>query len=206
MSDLKNKHTDETVVVLGNGPSINDIDLTLLNDVVTIGVNLIGRAMNPDYLLWLEQDCLPGTKCAGIFDEFASTPGRKFVAREVARNHLFETFEHYQPGEEGPLLSGDFDQGLYWSRTVAFPAINLAYILGASRIVLAGIDMNDQSHFHSDEGKDKPYFEVAAERIMRDYQRLVGFAKERGFEVVNVSMDSAVKCFPFMSLEAAVEI
>ena len=39
--DFKNKLHGYPVIILGNGPSINDYDLSILNDYFTIGINRI---------------------------------------------------------------------------------------------------------------------------------------------------------------------
>lgn len=202
MSEFKNKHRGEVIVVLGCGPSVNDLSLYLLEGVVTVGANLIGRAYHPDYLFWLDQNVTPGARAAAAFEEFARSPARKFVAREVPREHALETFENYEPEDGEPLLSSDLERGLYWSRTALFPAINMACILGAARVVLAGVDLRDRSHFYSSEGRGEPHPE--ADRILRDFERLAEFADERGVEVVNVNPRSAVRCFEFADLKAAV--
>lgn len=88
-----------------------------------------------------------------------------------------------------------------------FQALNLAYLLGAARVLLAGYDMrviDGRSHFfgeHPDPlNKPSPYhlfvqaFRDAAPRL-----------KELGLEVINCTPGSALDCFPFQDLEVALD-
>ena len=54
LESLRDKHRGETVVVIGNGPSLNDTDLNLLTGVATMGVNGIfyAREQLPDPLTY----------------------------------------------------------------------------------------------------------------------------------------------------------
>ena len=203
MNDLKNKHAGETVAVVGCGPSLNDVDLNLLDGITTIGCKQACEAAEMNYLVWLDQRAALDGKPNKQFKEFLKSSARKFLAEEVPYDHGFETFKHYNEIEDvnAPVLSSAIEQGLFWSRTVIFPAINLAYIMGARRIVLLGLDMHDASHFDGSGSSSKPFLRAAM--IMYDFARLAVFACKHDFEIVNVNSNSAVKSFQFMEFKDA---
>lgn len=49
---------DRVLVVLGNSPALNKVNLTLLDKVATIGINRIGRVYTPDALLFTDMPIL----------------------------------------------------------------------------------------------------------------------------------------------------
>ena len=52
------KDKKDRCFILGTGPSINDIDLSHLEDEVTIGVNQICVTMVPDFIVVSDNTCL----------------------------------------------------------------------------------------------------------------------------------------------------
>ena len=50
IEELRNKHLGERCFVIGTGPSLKKMDLSLMKNDITIGCNLIGRIFTPDYL------------------------------------------------------------------------------------------------------------------------------------------------------------
>ena len=47
---------DAPIAILGNAPSINDLDKSKLDECVTLGVNRISRFYTPNVLLYTESD------------------------------------------------------------------------------------------------------------------------------------------------------
>lgn len=79
-------------------------------------------------------------------------------------------------------------------------AINLAVLLGASRIILLGYDMklgpHGVKHFTGERGTSSPY---------PDFRRYIGTMvkplEAAGVDVVNASRQTALTCFPRVSLD-----
>jgi hypothetical protein len=86
-----------------------------------------------------------------------------------------------------------------------YQAIGLAYIAGASRIVLLGYDMRDvggESHWHGDHPpllrRPNSY-----RRWLPEFTALAADLKARDVTVINCTPDSELKVFEMMSLHAA---
>ena len=106
-------------------------------------------------------------------------------------------------GKNGDHFS--FDQGLiHYGSNSGFQAVNLALLKGCRRIVLVGFDMrvvDGKRHFFGDHpkpchngadyGNFVRRFETAAARLPPDVQ------------IVNATPNSALRCFPMVSLEDA---
>lgn len=85
-----------------------------------------------------------------------------------------------------------------------YQAINLAVLMGATRILLLGYDMGVDSkgrqHWHADHPNKmrSPY-----QTFLQGYPTLVEPLKKAGIEVVNCSRDTRIKCFPRLTIEQA---
>ena len=87
-----------------------------------------------------------------------------------------------------------------------YAAINLAYHLGAKRIILLGYDMgNDGKRGHHHDGYPVP---VTGDNIYRDqfipgFKILADLLKTKGIEVYNASPNSLLNTWPKITLEKA---
>jgi len=88
-------------------------------------------------------------------------------------------------------------------RNSGYQAINLAVLLGASRIILLGYDMgvsNGREHWHPERipWKRSPY-----QMFRTLFPSMVKPLRDAGVEVINCSRQSALTCFPRHSLAEA---
>lgn len=89
-----------------------------------------------------------------------------------------------------------------------FQAVNLAYLLGYTRIILLGYDMQltgGQTHWHGDhdfEGATNPVKNTFKGWIPA-FNKVAQELKSVGVEVINASRKTALECFPRVSLEEA---
>lgn len=139
--DLRNAFADKRCVIIGNGPSLNKTDLALLDGTWSIGTNRI-------YLLSGRIGADPTIYCCvnpNVIDQFggdiAGVRSIKFLC-----DHRRELV-----GEDGktffiqsdPRISfvGDLAQ-LRWHEgwTVTYCAMQVAFYLGFSEVVLIGVD------------------------------------------------------------------
>lgn len=115
------------------------------------------------------------------------------------------------PGPAGVIwLQGSgpsgFDERLGWVRhglNSGYVAVHLAAQLGARRIVMVGFDMrpvNGKAHWFGDHPK-RVSRAMPFERWITNFGDLAKIMKGRDVEVVNATPGSALKCFPFVSLD-----
>lgn len=89
-----------------------------------------------------------------------------------------------------------------------YQGIHLAAHAGASRILLCGFDMHG-GHWHPDHDVAELLRNPDDARFLRWIPRFTELAQElseRGIEVLNCTPGSAIKCFPFESLENALSV
>lgn len=88
-----------------------------------------------------------------------------------------------------------------WNGNSGGSAINIAYHLGAKKIVLVGFDMrrvNGEKNFHNDhkEQQHNPF-----RRHLKGFPIIAKDAKRLGLEIINATPGSAIDSFPITTLE-----
>lgn len=84
-----------------------------------------------------------------------------------------------------------------------FQALNLAYTQGCRKAILLGFDYkNTGQHFF---GRHNGSLDKSPSmlRWVQHMNNAAPLMKEAGFEVINATPDSAIQCFPMMSIQCA---
>lgn len=108
-------------------------------------------------------------------------------------------------------IEGFSGNGLGRGRTIhfgensGFQAINLAYLFGATRIILLGFDMqrtDGKEHWHGNHpsglNRHSPF-----EKFAKNFDALSKDLEAEGVEVINATRQTALKCFKRKNLEEA---
>jgi hypothetical protein len=110
-------------------------------------------------------------------------------------------------GERG--LDMETPSGLRHGSNSGYQAINLAAKLGAKRILLLGYDMRvagNRIHWHDESSMSAEAYKTVLEKSMLPhFPSLLEPLAKAGTEVINVTPNSALTCFPMMMLEQALE-
>lgn len=138
---LKGTHKGERCIIIGNGPSLKNTDLSKLKGSFTIGMNRFYMAF-PD--LGFSTSCLLTVndlvieQCAQdlrtlTIPTFVSWRGRKWIEPSPNLHYLHTSYNlpHFNGNAAGRLWEG---------ATVTFVAMQLAYFLGFKQVVLIGVD------------------------------------------------------------------
>lgn len=137
--ELRGIARDQTVYILGTGPSLDVYPLDRLDYSMTIGMNTILNVFDPTF--WLFGDGKFARWGAKKYKDSLS-PGTALVVNEkhlqFLKRHYFElTIDVYcftnQDSESVRFLAGRW--------TIATVALSLATLMDASRVVLIGVDM-----------------------------------------------------------------
>lgn len=155
LKGLRNSHRGERCFIIGNGPSLKGMDLSPLKNEFTFGLNRI-------YLLFesigFATNCIVAVnryvieQCA---DDLASSQSLKFLSW-VGRQYVHEAQDviFVRPALK-PGFAFDPTHGLWEGATVTFIALQLAFWMGFSEVVLIGVD-------HSFKTKGPPHQLVTA--------------------------------------------
>ena len=160
VASFHNKHVGEKCVIIGNGPSLNDLELGRLRDQYTIGVNGIFYAEAIDYPLsyYVVEDTsvmnenLEAIKAYGAGHKFFPTIyrdlyGKVDVAEGSETGVTFFTMNRGFYAAESPnfcvpRFSTDASQRLYCGQSVTIINLQLAYYMGFSEVYLIGMDFS----------------------------------------------------------------
>jgi hypothetical protein len=140
---LRNTHNGERCVIIGNGPSLNQTDLTKLKDTFTIGLNrfyMAFRELGFSTSVLLTVNDLVIEQCAVDIRSlpiptFVSWRGRKYIQPAQNLHYLHTSYVL-------PRFSGNAAGRLWEGATVTFVAMQLAYYLGFKQVILIGVDHN----------------------------------------------------------------
>lgn len=154
LARFKGQHTGERVFIIGNGPSLNELDLKKLRDEWTIAVNGIFLAreemgFDPSYYV-VEDTSVMRENLNAIIDypaheKLFPTIYRPLIPRienvtffQMNRGFYASSSPHYCI----PRFSTDAASVVFSGQSVTIINLQLAYYLGFSEVILIGMDFS----------------------------------------------------------------
>jgi len=137
----KNRHKGERVVIVCNGPSLNKMDLSFLKNEHVIGLNKIYLGFKkyqfyPKYYVAVNEKVLRQSH-----QEIKKLTCIKFLSARAtelfSENALTHIIDTKNPKER---FSIDLSKGLEEGWTVTYAALQVAYYLGFTKVVIIGMD------------------------------------------------------------------
>lgn len=126
-----NRICGNPVFILGNGPSLIENDLSILDGFFTIGTNRIYKVFDPIVLLWQDKKLLEDG-----YDEITKSASIKICRKECNTSGEFTGFTL-----KGPEYSLPTDPSvLHGFGCSGALAVELGVSMGASSVVLLGMD------------------------------------------------------------------
>lgn len=225
----KTPHTwweEDPVVILAGGPSLKTQDLSKVwSDAIhIITINDSWRLLPyPNPFTIQITDCGPGLIpyfCDAKWWQMEMSKNSRSLDNNVSFHDMIykgfwvtssqEFNDHPQvrtlklTGEQGLELD---PTGLRHGSNSGYQAINLAVNLGAKKIILLGYDMqivNGKSHWHNEPRQPNVDFKLTlAKSMLPHFESLIEPLNTLGVEVFNATPNSALKCFPEITLEEA---
>ena len=151
----KNAYNGKTCVIIGNGPSLNSVDFSLLEKTYTFGVNgIFYKTDETGFILTfytVEDGAVMRDNLARIKSykpkvaSFFPSIYRKPLGKSAERNFFRMDRRFYEPRSynfEVPQFSKDISRKVYCNQSVTFVNFQLAYYMGFSKILLVGMDHN----------------------------------------------------------------
>lgn len=191
ISNLKNQYKGERLVLIANGPSLKDMDLSVLKNQYTMCMNRFYIYFDkidfiPNFLVCVEDTVL--TQFSEDFNNL--NMDYKFVNW---RQHNNITNAHYlkESYALNPFFQTDLTKPTHFGGTVTFACLQLAYFLGFEEVVIIGMDHSfkekgrastveirnydkDESHF------DPNYFPKGMKWVLPDLEK-----SEKGYKIAN---------------------
>ncbi|MEJ6662340.1 MAG: 6-hydroxymethylpterin diphosphokinase MptE-like protein [Bacteroidia bacterium] len=222
---LKNSHKGERCFIIGNGPSLNSCDLTLLKDEVTFGVN--GIYLNEEKMGWAptyytvedifvaEDRCdeinkyhKPKNKFFGNYLHYCIDPDDKTLLLNIKADYsLYKNFPHF---------STDALRYLWVGGTVSYLSMQLAYYMGFNEVYLIGFDhsydipedaevnqseimsnSDDPNHFDPKYfGKGYRWHDPQVDRMEKSYERAKLVFEKNNRNIINATVGGHLEVFP----------
>lgn len=154
LAAMRNKHAGERCFIIGNGPSLNDLDLTKIGDTAAIGVN--GIFYKCDEIDWWPKyyTVEDSSVMKENLERIVAFPAeQKFFPAIYNRLHPHDDnvnffvmnrgfYEAKSPNFGVPRFSTDFANRAYCGQTVTYINMQLAFHLGFTEVYLIGMDFS----------------------------------------------------------------
>ena len=213
LSDMRDRHANERCFIIGNGPSLREMDVGILSNEFTFGLNRIYLMFDKlgfetsYYVAMNELVIQQSVESIRQVDapKFLNWSTRGLFPKWNNVNFLLEKFK--------PHFSKDLRMGVWGGATVTFVAMQIAFYLGFNEVILIGVDHRfhtrgtphkvvegkgvDQNHF------DPQYFPLGTKWQLPDLRTseyAYRLAKE-AFEgdnrrILDATLDGDLSVFP----------
>lgn len=217
-------HRDEDCFIIGNGPSLNKMDLAPLRDHHTIGMNKIFLIFDRVDLNLSYHACANKLVIEQSAREFEQLSCPSFVAfKETdgafpSGDNIFPIWTDAPPVQFATSLTRPLFEG--W--TVTYVALQIAYAMGFRRVFLIGVDHNFQAQGKPNEkqvlqGDDVNHFAPnyfgGKEWNLPDLEgselayRVAKFMYERADrQICDATVDGKLTIFPKITFEEALSM
>ena len=205
IKDFKDIHKNNRCFIIGTGPSLNDVDVSLLENEITLGMSRV--MLHPN--LHIKYYCVEGERTVKSthYEIWDLKCDAKFIPYRYSYldfgiNTVFVNFPHFP--KKIPNFSFDCAEVVYWGCNVLYMALQLATYMGCNPIYLIGIDWfasekDMTKHFHAPdiiEEYDPP--NLHTQNVCIGYAAHV--LKKHEVQVYNLCPTSYLKVFPFKNI------
>ena len=188
----------ETIYIIGGGPSLKNFDFRQLRGARTIAINkAILFHPGADVLYWTDIRFYTWYK-----NEIDNYKGLKFTIN--AGSQYTNDIKVLKKGKAYGLETDN--QTLAHGNNSGYAAINLAYHLGAKRIILLGFDMasdGKDGHFHDGYPTRAAGDKMYQDKFLPGFKQLHSELKDSEVTVLNASPYSNLTVFPKITIEQA---
>jgi len=191
----------KTVYVIGGGPSLQGFNWNSLSNKSVIAINKSFMSIptaqviywtDARFYRWYKKDIDASNAVKYTINSGAPYTNDVRLLKKGIR-HGLET-------DNRSLAHGD---------NSGYAAINLAYHLGATRIVLLGFDMGgngNKTHFHDGYPVNPTSKHIYEKRFVVSFPHIAEELKKKGIKVYNASERSTLTCFTKISLEKSLSL
>jgi Protein of unknown function DUF115 len=220
---FKNKHFGQRAFLIGNGPSLNLCDLSLLTNEITFGVNSI--YMNYDHMgfyptYYSVEDIFVAEDRSSEINAYHGPV--KFFGNylryciEDAEDTIWLNVRMWYDNYKGfPHFSQDASRMVWTGGTVSYINLQLAYFMGFSNVFLIGFDHSyqipadatihgaeilsnndDPNHFHPEYfGKGFRWHDPRVDRMELAYRRAKIIYEAAGRKIFNATVGGKLDVF-----------
>ena len=215
LKEFRDRHKGERCFIIGNGPSLNKTDLSLLEEEISFGMNriyLMFEKLGFETTYFFAINTLVIEQCAS---EISALPMPKFL---TWRSRSWMT------GDPGAIFvdtdyrgaeafSTDLTGRVFEGGTVTYVALQAAYLMGFQKVILVGVDHRystegaanatvvaqgeDPDHFHPEYfGRGFRWQLPDLEASEQSYRLARAAFEAAGREIVDATVGGQLEVFP----------
>lgn len=222
---FKDLHKGEDCFIIGNGPSLNHTNLSLLKDFHIFGLNKINlifdkTQLNLSYHVSVNNEVIKQIK-HNLEDNIFNCPSFLAYNRSKDLNfynkNIFRIFT-----SNSPLFGKELNQPLREGYTVTFVAMQIAYYMGFKNIYLVGVDHNfaqkgnpnekqfmeeeDKNHFHPDYFKGQNWYLADLEGSELSYNIAKYEFTKNERQIIDCTVNGKLNIFQKKKLEDVIKV
>lgn len=224
LNEFHNIHKGMDCFLIGNGPSLNKMDLGKLNDYYTIGLNKIflifeKTGLNIDYHVCVNRFVIE--QCT---QDFIRMRCPSFISYKHRNETLEKSDKVYFVGDIHSRWKffEDITKGISQGSTVTYAALQIAFYMGFKRVFLIGVDHNfarkgtphkvetmkedDSSHFDPNYFKGMKWQLPDLEGSERAYRMAKDHYEKNNRLILDATVDGKLDIFPKILFEEALKI
>ena len=196
LQDFYNIVSGRKVFIIGGGPSLKEIDISLLDNRLTVGINVAYKILkNPTALYWCDESW-----AASEYDFLSKINCFKFTGKHSADGFIKDNIKSVA-GATVLKRTGDFgidpDCDHVRGNNSGAHVINLLANMKVSDIILLGFDgkiLNGKTHWHK--GYNLPMNNmIYSDMFTPSICSMATPLKNLGINIINLSTESAIDCF-----------
>lgn len=224
LKKFNNKHSGESCFIIGNGPSLNKMDLSILKDHNTIGLNKIYLIFDKVKLNLNYHVAVNPLVIQQSAREFEALSCPSFLCLRASSNVVKSASNIYKICTAGEpfTFEGDASKVLCQGYTVTYVAMQIAFFMGFRKVFLIGVDHSfvaegepnerqkmsgtDPNHFSPDYfgGQDWHLPDLHGSEVGYHLAKFY-FERDNRF-IYDATVDGKLEIFPKVSYEKALDI
>lgn len=203
--------------ILGNGPSLNNIDLGLLKEEETFAVNYFYnqelKSFESKYYVAIDDKFYKTDAKKYIDDVYKKYPNMKFILKYAAYKECPDKwdlkrafFTYAKTFQYGDYVNCNCTKNMTACVNVVLQCIQIALFMGYKKIYLLGCDFSQYAQLKPNHFYDSN-LEIRGEINMGDDARwaslvhyhhyaLYKYAKAKGVEIINLTENSLIDAYP----------
>lgn len=226
---FRNSYVGKRIFIIGNGPSLNHIDLSRLKNEITIGVNSIFLAYDRMGFLpthYVVEDIFVAEDRAKQINALRGTQKGfgnylRYCLEESSSVNWINVRVRYNDIQKLPQFSSNIAREVWVGGSVTYICMQLAFYFGSRRIYLVGFghsyaipkdasivgntitsQSDDPNHFHPDYfGRGYRWHDPMVERMEAGYRAADMAFRQAGGQIFNASAGGKLEVFPRVSFE-----
>jgi len=223
---LKRAYVGMPLLVIGNGPSLNRTPLDRFDEIASIGMNKIDlifekTTWRPSMIV-----CTNSVVVRQHYESFLSSSIPVWIAYKTRMSIPYSIRKRFNYFSIRPSydFSDDLVRGVGAGETVTYAALQFAYYMGASPVILFGVDHNfdtkaedklkyvkqtgeDMNHFHKDYFKSGTYWGVPdLEQSEWLYRKCKKKFEDEGREIYDATVGGKLDIFEKITVETAIDL